>query len=100
MDKSDTPLLDKLASFLGADHLVLLDASQPGTWNKAIGQVRDKETVLIIPAIHKTATHSRCWDGVASDPQVKLSIDLYQTGLLFFKDEFKEKQHFVLKYPY
>ncbi len=54
--------------------------------------------VIVVPTIHKTKQHTECWDILCADSTVRLSIDLYGIGLLFSKGEFKEKQHFVLKY--
>lgn len=54
--------------------------------------------VLLIKPLHKTEAHTQQWNELKDDPRVKLSIDLFSIGLLFFRDEFKEKQYFVLKY--
>ena len=54
--------------------------------------------VLLIKPLHKTEAHTLQWNELKDDPRVKLSIDLFSMGLLFFRDEFKEKQYFVLKY--
>jgi len=35
---------------------------------------------------------------MCANEEVRMSIDLYGTGLLFFKQSFKEKQHFVLQH--
>ena len=41
---------------------------------------------------------SEAWSKIKRDPQVKVSIDLFQFGLVFFMQEVKEKQDFVLRY--
>ena len=56
------------------------------------------ESVVIITNIHSSPAHSTAWKKLAAHDSVRMSIDLYEIGLLFFKKEFKEKQHFVLKY--
>ena len=38
------------------------------------------------------------WEIIKSDPAVHLSIDLFFMGVVFFKDEFKIKQHFTIRY--
>ena len=97
-DGNNVPFQNKLATFLNTEKIITLDSTAPTSWKEAVHNRTDKETAVIIPSIHKTPLHTQCWNELAADLQVKLSIDLYKTGLLFFKDEFKEKQHFVLKY--
>ena len=60
---------------------------------------QNSDTIIVVPNIHVDKKATMHWERAATDPHVKLSIDLYQLGLLFFKDELKEKQHFVLKFP-
>ncbi|HXS37379.1 MAG TPA: hypothetical protein VN721_11810 [Flavipsychrobacter sp.] len=66
--------------------------------NKAITGAQD-HTIIVVSNIHETRLHTEMWNRVAKGTKVKLSIDLYKIGLLFFKEEFKVKQHFILKYP-
>ena len=56
------------------------------------------EDVVILVGIHTTPANTLIWAAILSDDYIKLSIDLYGIGLLFFRKEFKERQHFVLKY--
>ncbi len=53
---------------------------------------------MMVAGIHKTKRHSAKWLRLRKHPKVMMSIDLYGVRLLFFRKEFKEKQHFVLKY--
>ncbi|PZF72925.1 hypothetical protein [Taibaiella soli] len=57
------------------------------------------DEIIIIRNIHRDEAATQHWAALANDPAVKLSIDIYNYGLLFFRTSFKEKQHFVLKYP-
>ncbi|MCD6063372.1 MAG: hypothetical protein K0R82_1283 [Flavipsychrobacter sp.] len=57
------------------------------------------DTIIAIKDIHATQAATDEWDKLSSNPQVRLSIDLYQYGLLFFDPAFKQKQHFIVKYP-
>jgi hypothetical protein len=80
---------------------MLLINSDPSTWAAILNEHRDlleNESVAVITGIHETAAHSTAWEKFTADTNVRMSIDLYGIGLLFFKEEFKEKQHFVLKY--
>jgi hypothetical protein len=56
------------------------------------------DEVILVPSIHSSATGSAAWTQLIGNTHVKLSIDLYGIGLLFFNKEFKEQQHFILKY--
>ncbi len=52
---------------------------------------------VVLPAIHSTAQHTSYWNEVSNLPIITMSIDLYHTGLLLSRAEFKEKQQFVLR---
>jgi len=54
--------------------------------------------MAVITNIHTTASASAPWRAMCANEEVSMSIDLYGTGLLFFKQAFKEKQHFVLQH--
>lgn len=95
----DTGTLQK-TSGLSFNRLCILNAD-PAPVSKQLEQyVADMQPhdVLLIKPLHKTEAHTQRWNELKDDPRVKLSIDLFSMGLLFFRDEFKEKQHFVLKY--
>lgn len=55
-------------------------------------------SVLIFDDIHWTAEMESAWNEIMAHPAVTLSIDLFFLGLVFFREEFHEKQHFVLRY--
>ena len=57
-----------------------------------------KGCCFIIKDIHRAPGRAAVWRKLARDPRVNLSIDLWYIGLLFFRPEFKERQHFVLKH--
>ncbi len=52
---------------------------------------------LLIPDIHHTPGRQAVWDELCADARVNLSLDIGRVGLLFFRKEFLEKQHFVLR---
>jgi hypothetical protein len=80
--------------------LLLVDLSDPSGWLAAFDRHKEKlksDSMVVFNSIHHTLRHTQAWKEVLDHPQVKLSIDLYKSGLLFFREEFKEKQHFILK---
>ncbi len=56
------------------------------------------QSCLILDDIHWSADMERAWKSVQQHPSVRLSIDLYRCGMVFFRTEQREKEHFLL-YP-
>ena len=83
------------------DTMVVITEKNPGKWlqlfNKHLQELK-AGCVIAIPAIHQSKRHDKKWKRLYTHPKILMSIDLYGIGLIFFKPEFKEKQHFVLKY--
>jgi hypothetical protein len=81
--------------------LLLIDLNDPSDWKPAFekyGHRLKEDSLVLVSAPHQTKKHSEAWAELHSLAGVKLSIDIFRLGLLFFRDEFKEKQHFILKY--
>ncbi|MEJ0084035.1 MAG: hypothetical protein WDM78_24545 [Puia sp.] len=38
------------------------------------------------------------WKTIQEDPRVKMSVDIFSAGLVFFRNEFKVKQQFVIRF--
>lgn len=55
--------------------------------------------ILLVRNPHTTAQTTEDWKKLHQNTAVTLSIDLFSCGLLFFSPQFKEKQHFVVRYP-
>ncbi len=58
----------------------------------------DNDSVLIFGGIHHTLTMEKIWGRVQEAAMVTLTIDIFYYGIVFFKKEIKEKQHFKLRY--
>ena len=56
----------------------------------------DQDSVLIFDDIYWSDEMAEAWAELKKHPKVTLSIDLFWCGLLFFKEEFKEKQDFTI----
>ena len=54
-------------------------------------------TLCIFDDIHWSKGMEEAWDMIKNHPKTKISIDLYDIGLIFFRKE-QVKQHFVLKF--
>jgi len=55
-------------------------------------------SVVIFDDIHWSADMEKAWEAVKEDAAVRLSIDLFFVGLVFFSDQFKVKQHFTVRF--
>jgi len=55
------------------------------------------QDVIAVRHPHQSRARTAHWDALRARPEVRLSVDFYVIGLLFFREEFKAKQHFVLR---
>lgn len=53
-------------------------------------------SVFIFDDIHWSDEMERAWQWIQNQSEVTLTIDFYRMGMVFFKKEFKEKQHFKI----
>ncbi len=56
------------------------------------------DSIIVFDDIHWSKGMERAWLKIKEHPQVKLSIDLFFAGIVFFKTDFKHKQHFTLRF--
>jgi predicted O-methyltransferase YrrM len=54
-------------------------------------------SILIFDDIHWSAEMEAAWARIQGDPRVYMTIDLFFIGLVVLRDEFKVKQHFVIR---
>ena len=65
------------------------------------GQLLDKageQSVFIFDDIHWSKEMEEAWQEIKTHDAVTLSVDLFFIGLVFFRKENKEKQHFVIRF--
>jgi predicted O-methyltransferase YrrM len=55
-------------------------------------------SVIVFDDIHWSADMESAWEAIKAHPQVMLTIDLFFIGLVFFREEFKVKQHFRVRF--
>lgn len=55
-------------------------------------------SIVIFDDIHWSPEMEAAWNIIKAHPAVTLSIDLFFIGIVFFREEFKVKQHFVIRY--
>ena len=56
----------------------------------------NENTVLIFDDVHWSEDMEVAWTVIRAHPRVRLSIDLFWCGLVFFRNENREKEHFDL----
>lgn len=64
-------------------------------------QLKEKSienTILIFDDIYWSEEMEDAWYIIKNDPDVTLSIDLFFIGLIFFRKDFKVKQHFTIRF--
>jgi len=55
-------------------------------------------SIIILDDIHWSEEMEKAWKYCKDHPSVTLSIDLFFMGILIFRQEIKEKQHFVIRF--
>ncbi|HET8753957.1 MAG TPA: class I SAM-dependent methyltransferase, partial [Salinimicrobium sp.] len=54
------------------------------------------DSVFIFDDIHWSAEMEEAWEIIKEHPSVKISIDTFQWGIVFFRKE-QEKEHFWIR---
>jgi predicted O-methyltransferase YrrM len=61
-------------------------------------KVARPDTILVFDDIHWSTEMEQVWDEIKSNDRVKCTVDLFFLGFVFFREEFKEKQDFVIRF--
>jgi predicted O-methyltransferase YrrM len=56
------------------------------------------DSILIFDDIHWSPEMEAAWETIKAHPSVTCSVDLFFIGIVFFRKEFKEKQHFTIRF--
>jgi len=56
------------------------------------------DSIFIFDDIHWSKGMEQAWESIKGDPAVTCSIDLFFIGIIFFRQEFKQKQHFTIRF--
>jgi predicted O-methyltransferase YrrM len=59
---------------------------------------KHNNSVFVFDDINWNDEMRKAWEEIKSHPEVTLSIDMFFVGLVFFRKEHKQKEHFVLRY--
>ncbi len=66
-------------------------------FNQILSKVNDN-SVLVFDDIHWSKEMEGAWYTIQKHPRVSCTIDLFFIGIVFFKNEFKEQQHFAIRF--
>jgi len=66
-------------------------------FRQCLAQAGDR-TVFIFDDIHWSPGMEQAWDEIRHHPRVRCTIDLFFLGIVLFRSEFREKQHFTICY--
>jgi len=58
----------------------------------------NSESVIILDDIHWSSGMEKAWERIKKYSKVKLTLDLFRFGLVFFREEIYSKQHFRIRY--
>ena len=58
----------------------------------------NNDSILVFDDIHWSSEMEAAWQTIRKNAAVTCSIDLFFIGIVFFRKEFKEKQHFVIRF--
>lgn len=61
-------------------------------------QYSTPSTILIFDDIHWSKEMEQAWEQIKAHESVTLSIDLFFIGIIFLRKEFKQKQHFSIRF--
>jgi len=66
-------------------------------FNAAIKNV-NTNSILIFDGIHDSKEMEASWEKIKMHKEVKLTIDLYKLGIVFFRQEQLEKENFIIRF--
>ena len=55
------------------------------------------DSLIIINSIHESKMHNQTWEDLKSHPKITRSIDFFSIGVVFIKDDYKQKEHFIVR---
>jgi hypothetical protein len=87
------------ADTIGLLHLKQIKNAEDLTnnFNTAIKKV-NAESILIFEGIHKSKEMENSWEKIKMHNEVKLTIDVYKLGIVFFRKEHLEKENFTIRF--
>lgn len=94
--------LPEMVSAIPHVNLAFIDANHRkkptlAYFNELLKKTTDS-SVIIFDDIHWSAGMEAAWNEIKQHPSVMLTVDLFYLGIIFFRPEFKVKQHFRIRF--
>lgn len=58
----------------------------------------NNDSMLVFDDIHWSSDMELAWENIKAHPGVRCTIDLFFIGIVLFREEFREKQHFIIRF--
>ena len=58
----------------------------------------NNDSILVFDDIHWSKEMDQAWEKIKAHPSVRCTIDIFFLGFVFFRQEFKQKQDFVIRF--
>jgi predicted O-methyltransferase YrrM len=58
----------------------------------------NNDSIVVVDDIHWSEGMEAAWEKIKRHQSVKCSVDLFFIGIIFFREEFHEKQHFSIRF--
>ncbi len=58
----------------------------------------NSHSILVFDDIHWSEEMEKAWEEIKAHPSVQYTIDIFFLGFVFFRKEFKVKQHFTIRF--
>lgn len=99
--KFEDTIGDLMITDFGAD-LVFLDGNHRKKpvldyFEQILGNMA-ASSLIIIHDIHWSREMEEAWAVIKKHPRVKLTVDIFSAGLVFFREEFRVRQHFMIRF--
>jgi predicted O-methyltransferase YrrM len=95
-------VLDSVMAQLPSVDLVFIDGNHRKepvlAYFRQILEKVNPYSLLIFDDIHWSSEMEECWELVKTHPQVMVTVDLFFMGIVFFREEFRTKQHFTIRF--
>lgn len=97
----DDTLKDILGNLKNVDFAFIDGNHRQEPTEKYFSQIMAKthnDSILVFDDIHWSREMEQAWATIKEHPSVRCSIDLFFVGIAIFRQEFREKQHFCIRY--
>jgi predicted O-methyltransferase YrrM len=58
----------------------------------------NNDSIIIFDDIHWSREMEQAWETIKKHPSVCCTVDLFFIGIVFFREEFRENQHFKIRF--